>query len=119
MRRILVLTMLLTLAVASVSNATTILINNQDGPNEGLNDTTPAAPVGGNPGTTLGQQRLNVFLKAADIWAGLLPDNVTIVVNAKRESFCVVSGAIDASRMPAVYGRAMVQIRFIRSASQA
>ena len=46
MRRILVLTMLLTLAVASVSNATTILINNQDGPNEGLNDTTPAAPVG-------------------------------------------------------------------------
>ena len=85
MRRILVLTMLLTLAVASVSNATTILINNQDGPNEGLNDTTPAAPVGGNPGTTLGQQRLNVFLKAADIWAGLLPDNVTIVVNAKMD----------------------------------
>jgi hypothetical protein len=43
----------------------------------------------------------------------------TIVVNAKRESFCVVSDAIDASRVPAAYGRAMVQILFIRSASRA
>ncbi len=27
-------------------------------PRKGFNDPTPAAPVGGNPGTTLGQQRL-------------------------------------------------------------
>lgn len=98
MRRILVLTMLLSLAVASVSNATTILINNQDGANEGLNDPTPVAPVGGNPGTTLGQQRLNVFLKAADIWAGLLPDNVTIIVNAKMDpQTCTTTSAVLGS----------------------
>jgi hypothetical protein len=77
--------MLLLLAVASLSNATTIIINNQDGVNEGLNDNTPVAPVGGNPGTTLGQQRLNVFQKAADIWSGLLTSNITIVVNAKMD----------------------------------
>lgn len=98
MRRILVLTMLLLLAVASLSNATTIIINNQDGVNEGLNDNTPAAPVGGNPGTTLGQQRLNVFQKAADIWAGLLPDNVTIVVNAKMDpQTCTTTSAVLGS----------------------
>lgn len=98
MRRILVLTMLLSLAVASLSNATTIIINNQDGVNEGLNDNTPAAPVGGNPGTTLGQLRLNVFQKAADIWAGLLPDNVTIVVNAKMDpQTCTTTSAVLGS----------------------
>src|SRR5687768_10550815 len=45
-----------------------ILINNIDSPNQGFNDPTPAAPVGGNPGTTIGQQRLNVFAAAAEIW---------------------------------------------------
>jgi hypothetical protein len=29
-----------------------ITVVNVDGPNEGFNDPTPAAPVGGNPGTT-------------------------------------------------------------------
>lgn len=98
MRRILVLTMLLLLAVASLSNATTIIINNQDGVNEGLNDNTPAAPIGGNPGTTLGQLRLNVFQKAADIWAGLLTSNITIVVNAKMDpQTCTATSAVLGS----------------------
>ena len=38
-----------------------ITIVNMDGAGEGFNDPTPAAPVGGNPGTTIGQQRLNRF----------------------------------------------------------
>ena len=98
MRRILVLSMLLLLAVASLSNATTIIINNQDGVNEGLNDNTPAAPVGGNPGTTLGQLRLNVFQKAADIWSGLLTSNITIVVNAKMDpQTCTTTSAVLGS----------------------
>ncbi len=42
----------------------TFVIVNMDSPGEGFNDPTPAAPVGGNPGTTVGQQRLNVFTKA-------------------------------------------------------
>jgi len=98
MRRILVLSMLLLLAFASLSNATTIVINNLDGPNEGLNDPTPVAPVGGNWGTTLGQQRLLVFQKAADIWAGILPSNVTIVVNAKMDpQTCTTTSAVLGS----------------------
>jgi hypothetical protein len=90
--------MLLVLAFASLSNATTIIINNQDGVNEGLNDNTPVSPVGGNPGTTLGQQRLNVFQKAADIWAGLLTSNITIVVNAKMDpQTCTTTSAVLGS----------------------
>ena len=59
-----------------------ILIVNIDGPGEGFNDPTPAAPVGGNPGTTVGQQRLNVFQYAADVWGASLDSNVDIVVQA-------------------------------------
>ena len=41
--------------------ATQIAIINNDGPNEGFNDTTVVSPVGGNTGTTLGEQRRIVF----------------------------------------------------------
>ena len=58
----------------------TILINNVDAPGIGFNDPTPVAPVGGNPGTTLGQQRLNVFEFAADVWGNILDSDVPIVV---------------------------------------
>ena len=98
MRRILLLTMLLTLAVASVSNATVITILNNDGPGEGFNDPTPLAPVGGNPGTTLGQQRLFVFQKAADIWAGLLTSSVPIIVRAQFDpQTCTATSAVLGS----------------------
>jgi hypothetical protein len=98
MRRILVLTMLLMLAVASISNAATIVILNNDGAGEGFNDPTPAAPVGGNPGTTVGAQRLNVFQKAADIWGGLLPSAVTIVIRAQFDpQTCTASSAVLGS----------------------
>jgi PA domain len=60
----------------------TIVIDNGDGPNEGFNDPTPAAPVAGNPGTTVGQQRLNAFQFAADIWGSLLESPVTIRIQA-------------------------------------
>ena len=65
-----------------VSAAATITIVNTDGPNEGFNDPTPLAPVGGNPGTTLGEQRLNAFAYAAGIWAGTLDSNVNILIRA-------------------------------------
>ena len=58
-----------------------ILIN-LDGPGEGFNDPTPVAPVGGNDGTTLGQQRLNVFETAGAIWGSYLQSDVDIVVEA-------------------------------------
>ncbi len=49
-----------------------IIIFNNNAAGVGFNDPTPAAPVGGNPGTTLGQQRINVFLRAASIWEAKL-----------------------------------------------
>jgi hypothetical protein len=60
----------------------TITVVNVDGPGEGFNDPTPAAPVGGNPGTTKGQQRLIAFQFAADIWGATLDSNVQIFVTA-------------------------------------
>jgi PA domain-containing protein len=60
----------------------TITIVNLDGPGEGFNDPTPAAPVGGNAGTTRGQQRLIAFQHAATIWGANLDSNVTIVIQA-------------------------------------
>jgi hypothetical protein len=62
--------------------AATIVILNTDAANVGFNDPTPAAPVGGNPGTTLGQQRLNVFQAAANIWGAQLNSVPTIVIDA-------------------------------------
>lgn len=63
--------------------AATIVINNLNGPGVGFNDATPAAPVGGNPGTTIGQQRLNCFQQAASIWGATLSSNITITINAQ------------------------------------
>ena len=57
----------LALVPASVSAAIFILIN-QDPPGEGFNDPTAVAPIGSNPGTTLGQQRLNVFARGLEYW---------------------------------------------------
>jgi hypothetical protein len=77
----LLLSTVLLFAAASARAATFVLVNN-DGAGEGFNDPTPVSPVGGNPGTTLGEQRLNVFKTAGLIWGSLLPSNVTIEVDA-------------------------------------
>ena len=75
---------ILVAALAAVPSAAfaaaTIFIVNDDGPNEGFNDPTPVAPVGGNPGTTLGQQRLNAFQFAADIWGSILDSDAPIYI---------------------------------------
>jgi uncharacterized repeat protein (TIGR01451 family) len=61
----------------------TITIINQDGTNEGFNDPTVATPVGGNTGTTLGEQRLIAFQYAADLMANILHSEVVIKVDAQ------------------------------------
>ena len=53
-----------------------------DGPGEGFNDQTPAAPVGGNTGTTRGEQRLKAFEYAASIWSARLRSAVPIKIRA-------------------------------------
>jgi MYXO-CTERM domain-containing protein len=59
-----------------------IMIQNTDAPGQGFNDPTVVAPVGGNSGTTLGQQRLNTFKQAASIWGSMIDSSVTIVIDA-------------------------------------
>ena len=49
----------LALAPAPARASAQITIVNSDGAGEGFNDPTPATPVGGNTGTTVGQQRLH------------------------------------------------------------
>lgn len=80
--RFLLLSLVIVLAAAPAFAGANIIIFNNDGPGEGFNDPTPAAPVGGNPGTTLGQQRLNAFAHAADIWGNTLDSNVDIYIIA-------------------------------------
>ncbi len=69
------------LAVGAFANAT-ITIQNNDGPGTGFNDATPVEPVGGNTGTTVGQQRLNVFTRAAEIWGTLIDSPVEIIISS-------------------------------------
>ena len=74
--------------------AANIYIVNDDGPNEGFNDPTPVAPVGGNPGTTLGQQRLNAFQFAADIWGSILDSDADIYILSSFDPLpCTATGA--------------------------
>jgi hypothetical protein len=83
---------------AGPARAATITIINNDGAGEGFNDPTPVAPVGGNPGTTLGAQRLFVFNHAAAIWGSILPSAVTIQVLAQFNSqTCDATGGILGS----------------------
>src|SRR5450756_782569 len=66
----------------TVSAAATITIVNVNAAGVGFNDPTPLPPVGGNPGTTLGQQRLNAFTFAAGIWGATLDLSVEIFIQA-------------------------------------
>jgi PA domain-containing protein/flagellar hook capping protein FlgD len=86
------------LLAAGAAGATTITIVNLDGASEGFNDPTPAAPIGGNPGTTVGQQRLNVFQHAANTWASILESTVPIRVEAQFDPLtCNATSAVLGS----------------------
>src|SRR4051812_17003714 len=85
-------------AAGSAQAAATIVINNKNLPGVGFNDPTPAAPVGGNTGTTLGQQRLNAFTYAANIWGQTLTSPVPIVIDARFTPLsCTATGAVLGS----------------------
>jgi hypothetical protein len=86
------------LAASAANAAATITIINGNAAGVGFNDPTPAAPVGGNPGTTLGQQRLNAFQGAANKWGATLTSSVTIRVLATFEPLtCTATGAVLGS----------------------
>lgn len=62
-------------------------IINIDPAGVGFNDPTPAAAVGGNTGTTIGEQRLNAYRRALDLWGSVLKSNVTIHVVGSFSAF--------------------------------
>ena len=56
------------------------------------------APVGGNTGTTRGQQRLIAFQFAADVWGALLPSTVAIKITASFDPLtCTSTSAVLGS----------------------
>jgi hypothetical protein len=89
--------LVLGLATSAHAVATITIINN-DGAGEGFNDPTPAAPVPGNPATTLGAQRLFIFNYAASIWGSILSSPVTIQVTAQMNpQTCTATSAVLGS----------------------
>jgi len=85
-------------AVTSAHAAASIVIVNLNDPGVGFNDPTPATPAGGNPGTTLGQQRLVAFQNAASIWGSTLSSNVTIRIGASFVPLsCTATSAVLGS----------------------
>lgn len=87
--------------VRSAFAAATITIINNDGAGEGFNDPTPAAPIGGNSGTTVGQQRLIVFQTAANVWGSILTSPVVIRVRSNFDPLtCTATGAVLGSAGP-------------------
>jgi hypothetical protein len=84
--------------VAGGAQAANIIIINSDGPGEGFNDPTVTLPVGGNPGTTLGAQRLYLFQTAAREWGALLKSDIIVRVNANFDPLaCSTNSAVLGS----------------------
>src|SRR3954453_11619902 len=89
----------LLLASAQAFAGAHIVIRNTNAAGVGFNDTTPVAPLPGNSGTTIGQQRLIVFQRAAAIWGSLLDSKADILVDASFAN-------LDCSANSAVLGQA-------------
>ena len=86
------------LASASALGAN-VVIQNGDTGTTGFNDTTPVSPVGGNSGTTLGQQRLIALQHAAHIWGATLVSGPTITIRANWQPLTctATSGALASA----------------------
>jgi len=88
----------LSLGVSGRAWPATFVVTNINTAGQGFNDTTPVAPVTGNPATTVGAQRMAVFQAAADSWGALLQSPVNIVVSAQMTSLtCSSNSAVLGS----------------------
>jgi hypothetical protein len=88
------------LASAPAAGATITVVNGNQ-PNVGFNDPAPATPVGGNTGTTIGQQRLIAFQHAADLWGALLDSSIEIRIRATFEALdCTTDTAVLGAAAP-------------------
>ncbi len=88
---------LLGFALTAPASAANMVLNNVDPAGVGFNDATPAAPVGGNAGTTIGGQRLVAYQRALELWGKTLASNVTIVVQGSFARLdCTSTGGVLA-----------------------
>jgi hypothetical protein len=77
---------------------------NQDGPGEGYNDPAVRAPVGGNAGVTLGQQRQIAMQRAFDLWGQRLWSPEPVQVASSFDAlFCSGSAALWGLGGPLFY----------------
>lgn len=83
----------------ATAEAAVITPVNMDPAGSGLNDPTPATPVGGNPGTTVGQQRQIVYQFAADLLGSVLRSTVETRVGASFQalSCTATSGTLGSA----------------------
>jgi hypothetical protein len=85
----------------TAAQAANIIPLNRDPAGQGLNDTTARAPEGGNPGTTVGQQRQIAYQFAANLWGSVLRSNVDIRVAASFQPLsCTATGGVLGSAGP-------------------
>ena len=83
-----------------------LIIRNLNAAGVGFNDSTATAPVGGNAGTTLGQQRLNVFQHAADIWGALIDSKLDILIDASFDKLtCDATSGVLGQANPTKFFR--------------
>jgi len=87
--------------LAGPASAADFTIVNGDSAGEGLNDLTPVTPVGGNTGTTLGEQRMNVLQAAADQWGTLIESSVEIRILARFNT--ITCGVLGSTGPGSVY----------------
>lgn len=74
------------------------IVNADAGTGQGFEDATPVAPVGGNPGTTRGEQALIVFQFAADLLGSVLESDVEILNEASFQALsCTATGGVLGS----------------------
>src|SRR4051794_3353075 len=88
-------------AISAPAFGASIVIVNLNAPGVGFNDPTPAAPVGGNAATTVGEQRLNAFRFAATVWAAQLDTPIEIRIQAQFTPLtCNATSAVLGSAGP-------------------
>lgn len=75
-----------------------IIPENEDPDGVGLNDPTARAPEGGNPGTTVGEQRRIVYQFAADLWGSTITTDIDVKVAASFAALtCDATSAVLGS----------------------
>jgi hypothetical protein len=77
---------------ATPALAVDLQLRNVDPPGVGFNDPTPATPVGGNTGTTVGEQRLIAYRKALELWGKTLAGDVTVIVQGSFAALPCTAG---------------------------